>query len=565
MEESKDEEDPLPLATHSGLHPNDVSAEVVVVDPTSSPSSPSIYHAAATFEALGLSPALLQGVVDMKFSAPSKIQAQALPIILSPNHPNLIGQAHHGSGKCFARGTRLRLIDGQPIAVEVVLPGMQLMGDDGLPRIVSDDSLTSAVAPLYRITPKWDGASPFTVNGDHILVLVNNRPPSIHEKSGGRGWETKQWVVTTDNRIEQDSHSYATLAAAQVALNALVAAWEPLEWEPTVEEYLSASATAKRFLMLTACKAITFINPLLPSLHTVLTQVLGAPPSAAQLDYMSWWLGIWVTDGHSGRAWISQGGSDPPDVHHHHQIFARLLRYQQLFNEPVVQALDKKSSAGWDVFWYKYAVGTVADRVLRLYGLLNHKHVPRALICDTLGVRQRFLAGLIDGDGLYHRINNGYELMATERVLVAGYKELAATLGLRNSAIAVHEVICQQSGRLYRGHRINISGDMWDVAQFCAATYKQCPQPGTPGYVEKNQDSRCYGFDITKLAQPGEYFGFAVHGGRNRRFLLEDYTVTHNVRPQHTQPPRPAVPMRPGKALTGSATALPFSPRCVCV
>ena len=26
-----------------------------------------------------------------------------------------------------------------------------------------------------------------------------------------------------------------------------------------------------------------------------------------------------------------------------------------------------------------------------------------------------------------------------------------------------------------------------------------------------------------------EYFGFAVHGGHNRRFLLEDFTITHNV------------------------------------
>ena len=47
--------------------------------------------------------------------------------------------------------------------------------------------------------------------------------------------------------------------------------------------------------------------------------------------------------------------------------------------------------------------------------------------------------------------------------------------------------------------------------------------------MEKNEDSRCYGFSITALPA-GDYFGFAVQGGVNRRFLLEDYTITHNVR-----------------------------------
>ena len=102
--ESKDEEDPLPLLGHSGgLHPHDATAEVLVreagLTSSSSSSSSSIYQAAETFEQLGLSKELLAGVVELRFTKPSKIQAQALPLILSPQHPNLIGQAHHGSGK----------------------------------------------------------------------------------------------------------------------------------------------------------------------------------------------------------------------------------------------------------------------------------------------------------------------------------------------------------------------------------------------------------------------------------------------------------------------------------
>lgn len=67
-------------------------------------NSPSPTSAAKTFEELGLSPELLQGLyIEMKFERPSKIQAETLPLILTPPHRSLIAQAHNGSGKttCF--------------------------------------------------------------------------------------------------------------------------------------------------------------------------------------------------------------------------------------------------------------------------------------------------------------------------------------------------------------------------------------------------------------------------------------------------------------------------------
>lgn len=63
-----------------------------------------IYSSAKSFEELGLSEELLQGLyTEMKFERPSKVQAQTLPMILSPPYRSLIAQAHNGSGKttCF--------------------------------------------------------------------------------------------------------------------------------------------------------------------------------------------------------------------------------------------------------------------------------------------------------------------------------------------------------------------------------------------------------------------------------------------------------------------------------
>ena len=76
----------------------DSKAEVIPKDDSS------LYRSATTFEELGLSHELLQGLyTEMKFERPSKIQAKTLPMILQPPYKSLIAQAHNGSGKttCF--------------------------------------------------------------------------------------------------------------------------------------------------------------------------------------------------------------------------------------------------------------------------------------------------------------------------------------------------------------------------------------------------------------------------------------------------------------------------------
>ena len=71
--------------------------ETVVVKTVVSDNTP--YASAKSFEELGLSAELLQGLYsEMKFERPSKIQGETLPMILTPPHRNLIAQAHNGSG-----------------------------------------------------------------------------------------------------------------------------------------------------------------------------------------------------------------------------------------------------------------------------------------------------------------------------------------------------------------------------------------------------------------------------------------------------------------------------------
>ena len=392
---------------------------------------------------------------------------------------------------------------------------------------------------LYQINPHWGGAQPFSVNGAHILVLINNQKPYVKQrrdkKRKGKGyheatWQVLEWIVDGHNNMTTRCKSYDNEVAAKAALVVTQRRWKPLRWEVTVADYLAVNKKVKWYCKMMACDAITF-HPSQPdsTLLDILTALLGEVPSTGQLHYMAWWLGMWLADGSSHSAVIYQGGALPPDPHSHQQIFHRLHEYSLLYprDRRVHQALHRVSTAGRRLYAFQLPTDTVAHRVLVAYGLISNKHVPQGLMCDSVDVRRLLLAGILDGDGYYVRHHNKYELPARSENVCAGYKELAATLGLRNSKVHEHEQTDEETGEVYSGQRVNLSGDMWSVAQHCVATYKRCPHPGTPGYTRTNKHSRCWGFSVEEV-EPADYCGFAVDGA-NKRFLLADYTVTHNV------------------------------------
>lgn len=64
--------------------------------------SDTLYSSAHSFEELGLSPQLLQGLyTEMKFEKPSKIQAKTLPMILTPPFKSMIAQVREHGSACM--------------------------------------------------------------------------------------------------------------------------------------------------------------------------------------------------------------------------------------------------------------------------------------------------------------------------------------------------------------------------------------------------------------------------------------------------------------------------------
>lgn len=141
----------------------------------------------------------------------------------------------------------------------------------------------------------------------------------------------------------------------------------------------------------------------------------------------------------------------------------------------------------------------------------NDKYIPTKYIVNSRDVRLKVLAGLIDSDGSV--LNSGTQITIIKDVhywkLVNDIKFLARSLGF----------MCHVSiNKAQNNCNINISG--YGIEYIPTLLLKnKCSPP-------INKDNRGTGILQIKEVEYGDFVGLAVDG--NKRFVLEDFTVTHN-------------------------------------
>jgi len=87
------------LNKHTNLH--DMNSSIILEnDRTDAAESP--LHSVKTFEELKLDHQLLNGIYNMGFRRPSRIQERALPQLLAYPPRNMIAQSQNGTGKTVA-------------------------------------------------------------------------------------------------------------------------------------------------------------------------------------------------------------------------------------------------------------------------------------------------------------------------------------------------------------------------------------------------------------------------------------------------------------------------------
>ncbi len=154
-------------------------------------------------------------------------------------------------------------------------------------------------------------------------------------------------------------------------------------------------------------------------------------------------------------------------------------------------------------------------RNLRSMGLLQNKHIPSEYLLTSRAVRLQVLAGLIDTDGC---VSCGcFDFTTKIRRLADEVAFLSRSLGFAAYVYSSRRC-CTNTGAWGEYFRVRISGNIAEVP--CRVVRKVAP-----ARLQKKNVLNV-GVSVTSVGE-GEYFGFEIDG--DRRFLLGDFTVTHNT------------------------------------
>jgi hypothetical protein len=369
------------------------------------------------------------------------------------------------------------MYDGTIKMVQNITVGDKLMGDDSTPRTVL--SLAQGKDDMYDIIPvKGDK---YTVNSEHILCLKPTRLGVKTIKSQTIKPYSANYINIKDGKIK--AQSFKTKEEANAFLNNIHTPANILEIP--VKDYLKLSKS---------------------STNNLKGYRVGVDFSTQEVIFDPYIIGLWLGDGSQRDPVITSQD-------------ARVLHYLTTKLKDYDLSLNYQSQYDYRISSYTGQPGdNVMLEALRKYNLLNNKHIPNDYKINSKEIRLQVLAGLIDSDGSAD--NKGYEITQTNKVLANDIVFLARSLGF-----AANMKECEKSC-MYKGvkktgkyQRIYISGN--ELYKVPVKILRKQLEPRT-----QIKDTSITGIRV-KHVGVDKYYGFTLDG--NNRYLLGDFTVTHNT------------------------------------
>ena len=428
-----------------------------------------------------------------------------------------------------------------------------------------DTPSSSAVPAMYRIAPSAGGLDSWTCNGSHVLVLRWNHPPSAvtftsnNESSGtiSRPWSYNVFEQR-GTRVVLSAQCFESKEEAVRAHAVATDNFQPLEVELSVDEFLACSDSVRSSaVMFQPGAPVHFDAPKTP-LQLHLECSLGRPISPELLVETAWILGAYMELGVGDkiavpcderatafkdrfRRWRDcnmvrignqalplgqEAGTSIPATPFHDDLVINTCEPVSLLEnnwcdarsaivsteQPVTPLGVNSHSKGDEVM----AAGELLSLLVKRLDLGNEEAaIPRALLSDSLPVRQAFAAGILDTRGhisvkdqVVHLDHLSEEHLKTVRHLLRG-------VGCEVGAVLPVQATCTYAMHVHLGAHLS-------------ALPTHLPGRSIPLPQENASQplaAFCSSFTVTKVAHAA-YYGLQLDG--NRRCLLDDFTVTHN-------------------------------------
>jgi superfamily II DNA or RNA helicase len=395
-----------------------------------------------------------------------------------------------GRGKCLGINTPILMYDGTIRLVQDIKIGDVLMGDDSTPRNVL--SLARGKEMMYKVvSKKGDG---YIVNESHILSLKSS-----------------------------------TMMNKQMPKGSVV--------DMSVLEYLALPKSYHG-------RGGPLLGYRVPILF---------PEKNVELD--PYLLGYWLGDGSLERAGAEGAGErlNSVDGSRRSSKGTIITTQDSTVIKYIVNCFKTKHTSLYLKYTgqqYDYRINSIESRdnfmmnFLRNNNLINHKHIPHHYKCNSRKIQLELLAGLIDSDGYYH--DNCYEIVQKNETLLDDIVFLSKSLGFSAMKRKTHKTCTNSRGREevelrsreftdteYRT-RVKYSKNgpitgTYFTTSICGVGLEDIPVKCVRKMAHPRKlirDCLKYRIKLEKL-EVDDYYGFEIDG--NRRFVLGDFTVTHNT------------------------------------
>jgi len=230
-----------------------------------------------------------------------------------------------------------------------------------------------------------------------------------------------------------------------------------------------------------------------------------------EVSISPYFLGLWLGDGSKHATHITT-----PDK----EIVSYLEEHADLLGLRVTERVKNKGENKAKTYC---TVGSTRGEYhnnsllwrMKDYDLINNKHIPHDYKCNSREKRLELLAGIIDSDGYLNR--NSFQVTQKSKTLTDDIAFLARSLGFFVNVSKCTKGI-KETGFSGEYYTIGISGDCSIIP--CKVERKKA------SVRNHKKDVLCTGIKEIKSAGVQEYYGFELDG--NHRYVLEDFTVTHN-------------------------------------
>jgi len=225
------------------------------------------------------------------------------------------------------------------------------------------------------------------------------------------------------------------------------------------------------------------------------------------IDFDPWLYGIWLGDGTTGQANITS--VDNEIIENIKNVLPEDLMVEEHVYKGNTPKIVIKSVNGVKSFGNRFR------QFVRTSSNENGKFIHRNYLINSYENRLKLLAGLIDSDGYYD--NKNYYIATKFERLANDILFLCRSIGFA-AYCKIKAKKCYNNGKINNYYYITISGDLTKIPVVLPR------KKAKKRLISKNPLH--VGFRIEDNGY-GNYYGFTLDG--NGRFLLGDFTITHNT------------------------------------